>query len=163
MERLTKRTNNGMAFLTKVKDSEQDVESPYPNTLKAILDSIQKLAEYEDAEEQGLLIKLPCKVGDTVYVDSRTVPTQNMEFEEATAPPYFEATVVSFRKNAKSQYFKLKIRAKWLHEWIDPDCGPDSCFYEVEKYFTYPVSAIGITIFLTREAAKEALKGSVSE
>lgn len=26
-----------------------------------------KLAEYEDLEEQGRLLKLPCKVGDTVY------------------------------------------------------------------------------------------------
>ena len=26
-----------------------------------------KLAAYEDAEEQGLLIRLPCKLGDTVY------------------------------------------------------------------------------------------------
>ena len=25
------------------------------------------MAKYEDAEEQGLLIRLPCKVGDTVY------------------------------------------------------------------------------------------------
>lgn len=28
----------------------------------------RKLKEYEDLEEQGRLIKLPCKVGDTVYV-----------------------------------------------------------------------------------------------
>ncbi|MBE5966542.1 MAG: hypothetical protein E7255_06200 [Lachnospiraceae bacterium] len=28
---------------------------------------IPKYLEYRDAEEQGLLIKLPCKVGDTVY------------------------------------------------------------------------------------------------
>ena len=26
-----------------------------------------KLKEYEDLEEQGLLLRLPCKVGDTVY------------------------------------------------------------------------------------------------
>ena len=26
-----------------------------------------KLAEYEDAEKQGLLVRLPCKVGDAVY------------------------------------------------------------------------------------------------
>ena len=26
-----------------------------------------KLAEYEDLEEQGLLLRLPCKIGDTVY------------------------------------------------------------------------------------------------
>ena len=29
---------------------------------------IDKLAQYEDAEEQGLLIKLPCKVGDEIFV-----------------------------------------------------------------------------------------------
>lgn len=27
-----------------------------------------KLGEYEDLEEQGLLLRLPCKVGDTVYI-----------------------------------------------------------------------------------------------
>lgn len=30
-------------------------------------DIIQKLGEYEDLEEAGRLVKLPCKVGDTVY------------------------------------------------------------------------------------------------
>lgn len=28
---------------------------------------LKKLAEYEDLEEQGRLISLPCKLGDTVY------------------------------------------------------------------------------------------------
>lgn len=27
----------------------------------------ERLKEYEDAEEQGLLVRLPCKVGDTIY------------------------------------------------------------------------------------------------
>lgn len=30
-------------------------------------DMVKKLANYEDLEEQGRLIKLPCKVGDTVW------------------------------------------------------------------------------------------------
>ena len=30
--------------------------------------AIDKLAEYEDLEEQGKLLKLPCAVGDTVYI-----------------------------------------------------------------------------------------------
>lgn len=34
------------------------------NDIRAIL---KKLADYEDAEEQGLLLRLPCKVGDSVY------------------------------------------------------------------------------------------------
>lgn len=29
--------------------------------------AIDRLAEYEDMEEQGLLVRLPCKVGDVVY------------------------------------------------------------------------------------------------
>lgn len=31
-------------------------------------DAADKLADYEEAEEQGLLVRLPCKVGDTIYV-----------------------------------------------------------------------------------------------
>ena len=34
-------------------------------------DAMQKLANYEDIEEQGLLLKLPCRVGDTIYVSDR--------------------------------------------------------------------------------------------
>lgn len=34
---------------------------------ETIADVIDKLADYEDLEEQCRLIKLPCKVGDTVY------------------------------------------------------------------------------------------------
>jgi hypothetical protein len=30
-------------------------------------DAADKLAAYENAEEQGLLVRLPCKVGDMVY------------------------------------------------------------------------------------------------
>lgn len=67
MERLTAIAPNGMAYLVKVKPNEQEVESHYPNTLKAIMESFQKLSEYEIAEEQGLLIKPPCKIGDKVY------------------------------------------------------------------------------------------------
>lgn len=33
--------------------------------------AIDKLAEYENLEEQVLLIRLPCKVGDTLYEASR--------------------------------------------------------------------------------------------
>ena len=34
------------------------------NTMKKM---INRLAELEDLEEQGLLVRLPCKVGDTMY------------------------------------------------------------------------------------------------
>lgn len=46
------------------------------------LDNIcEKLGEYEDLEEQGKLIKLPCKVGDTVYyvIQGRIVEVSNVD------------------------------------------------------------------------------------
>lgn len=39
---------------------------------------VQKLGEYEDLEEQGLLVKLPCKVGDTVYSVTRNFISEYM-------------------------------------------------------------------------------------
>lgn len=33
----------------------------------SLSDALRKLAHYEDLEEQGRLIELPCAVGDTVY------------------------------------------------------------------------------------------------
>ena len=34
-------------------------------------EAVSALEEYEDAEEQGRLVRLPCKVGDTVYLIQR--------------------------------------------------------------------------------------------
>ena len=63
MQRLTKRTKDGVAYWLGVNgvsysDNQGNI---YGN-------AITKLAEYEDLEEQGLLLRLPCKVGDTVYI-----------------------------------------------------------------------------------------------
>lgn len=40
--------------------------------------AVDKLAEYEDLEEQGRLLRLPCAVGDTVYVltECESIPEQ---------------------------------------------------------------------------------------
>lgn len=35
---------------------------------KQVAEYLKKLKEYQQLEEQGRLIKLPCKVGDTVYL-----------------------------------------------------------------------------------------------
>ena len=36
---------------------------------KQVSEYLRKLKEYEDLEEQGRLIKLPCKVGDKIFID----------------------------------------------------------------------------------------------
>ena len=35
---------------------------------KQLIALIEELKQYKDAEKQGLLIQLPCRVGDTVYI-----------------------------------------------------------------------------------------------
>lgn len=49
-ERLTARSpKNNMAYLVNVKSHEQDVESPYPHTLRCITEAFEKLAQYEES------------------------------------------------------------------------------------------------------------------
>lgn len=67
MERLTeKAANSNMVWF---KDSENDGMCIEPCEMSAHHSRIalERLAAYEDAEEQGLLLRLPCKVGDTIY------------------------------------------------------------------------------------------------
>ena len=47
-ERLTNRTHDGNAYLVNVKDDEQEVECKSINTAQCILDSWERLADYED-------------------------------------------------------------------------------------------------------------------
>lgn len=62
MERLTMTSNKGGVAFTF------DLEfTCKPSEAQKILKLAQKLKEYEDAEEQGLLLRLPCKVGGTLW------------------------------------------------------------------------------------------------
>lgn len=127
---------------------------------QTISDVIDKLADYEDLEEQGRLIKLPCKVGDTVYVDNTILPIEDMECYEDIdnkIPLYFPARVISFRF-AKRNWMKIAVKTKWLHEWIDDETGPESNYIECEKNFTILLSMIGKTVFLTKSEAEAKLK-----
>lgn len=57
-----------MAEMLSVEvDSQIGLLALFYRNLWAMADLREKLKEYEDLEEQGRLIKLPCKVGDDVY------------------------------------------------------------------------------------------------
>lgn len=67
MERLTNRDygENSCAVYTSYCDACHNSDCH----CGLVEDMIEKLADYEDLEEQGRLVILPCKVGDTVYVN----------------------------------------------------------------------------------------------
>lgn len=62
MERLTRTSDSGeVAFTFNL------YINCLPSEANKILNVATKLKEYEDLEEQDRLLKLPCKVGDTVW------------------------------------------------------------------------------------------------
>lgn len=71
MERLTERyiPNDEKKGIVGIKVFESENKIPLVKVLSGeyLYPAIEKLATYENLEEQGLLVRLPCKVGDTVY------------------------------------------------------------------------------------------------
>lgn len=163
MERLTYVTENGEVLFHPADlpdDEGMTITQLAENGRYKDLEEIaERLANREQAEEQGLLLRLSCKVGDTVYVDSAILPINDMECEniDHKIPSYFPARIVSFRF-AKRNWMKIAVKAKWLHEWIDDETGPESDYIDSEKKFTISLSGIGKTVFLTESEAEAKLK-----
>ena len=98
---------------------------------------VKRLAEYEDLEEQGKLLKLPCAVGDTVWYWDK----ENDPIEEAP----FEGNVSGYEiVSAKTIYITINPKSNF-HSWLPCDVK-----LEIEDF--------GKNIFLTREEAEAALK-----
>lgn len=110
MERLTerKRNFNGTAISKK---SMIDREG-YPTVSDYASKVLTKLADYEDTEEQGLLIRLPCKVGDTVYVVTSPFNVfDDIEYDENMKDEVYEAYVssVSFYESGEQYRIYSKV------------------------------------------------------
>lgn len=104
MERLTERVNDGL-IMTK-QDSGDNV-SYYWDWDEENFKVAEKLATYEDLEEQGLLVRLPCKVGDIIFRINR-----------GSKRPIIELTVTQINITRKS--YNLDV--------IDGDYGELMCF-----------------------------------
>ena len=69
MERLTYKEGNH--YYSK-DDCIVDVRTINEDSLNVMQNWLDQLGAYEDAEEQGLLLRLPCKVGDTAWYVCRS-------------------------------------------------------------------------------------------
>lgn len=119
--RLTKRNADGIACSAK----------PFEIST---FDMLDKLADYEDAEEQGRLVILPCKVGDTVFYCCR----KERQVLALKCEGYLHTGVA------------WKVRCTdIIPSWIG---NQKRHFYLMENSF-------GKTVFFTREEAEAALKG----
>lgn len=64
---------------------------------------IERLAEYEDLEEQGLLLRLPVKMGDTVYA---------IRYGEENDFIVVETKIIEIRQNINGTFFEPLISRK---------------------------------------------------
>lgn len=131
MNRLTKRTTCGAANLAypescyfKSGAKDQVAVSAYRQQ------AIERLAEYEDMEEQGLLVRLPCKVGDTVWIKGDKFPAEIEEIRITDDGIYFA--------------------------YVEYDRGYEET--EVWDNCEFVLSDIGKTVFRTLGEAEKALE-----
>ena len=101
-------------------------------TAELLLQMADKLAEYEDLEEQGKLLKLPCAVGDMVYRINKGA----------------RAKLIVMRVRSIKIFLVGKILSVKIECVEDIYGGEYICLAE----------KIGKTVFLTREEAEAALK-----
>ena len=77
MDRLTKKNDSGGYYYPKCFEKCNGLGASSKCDNCEITTSVcEKLGKYEDLEEQGLLLRLPCNIGDTIY----EVSYENREF-----------------------------------------------------------------------------------
>ena len=115
--------------------TNRDKEIPtLSNNAEYWLQAYFKLKDYEDLEEQGLLMKLPCKVGDTVYAYCS---------EFGILPYVVDCIVINEHITFQCSSYSNPIG----------DC-PSECLDEIEP----DITDFGKTVFLTQAEAEQKLK-----
>lgn len=89
---------------------------------------LEELKAYKDAEEQGLLLRLPCHIGDILY-------------EPTNRNTISEYRVTGFKREVFALWIEWKLEKGFIYQSI----------YGVE------IGEIGKTVFLTKEEAEQVL------
>lgn len=100
--------------------------------LKDVAELLEELKSYKDLEEQGLLVRLPCKVGDTVY-----------RVNAGAKQPIIPMTV------SEIHFLCYKNERAVRFDAIDKEYMGESC---------YRLEDIGRIVFLTHEEAEKKLE-----
>lgn len=135
MERLTDYSDDECTYIIGVgnKTCEAFCKSVVDGCKNCYIQQVfKKLADYEDLEEQGLLVRLPCKVGDTVY-----------RVNAGAKQPIIPMTV------SEIHFLCYKNERAVRFDAIGKEDMGESC---------YRLEDIGRIVFLTNEEAKKKLE-----
>ena len=103
---------------------------------KQVAEYLRKLKDYEDLEEQGRLIKFPCKVGDTVW---------DNDFGRPCA-----YTITAFSFGECEEYICKPVTTKEVVFYYENSSGSITG--------SFAESAIGKSVFLNKSEAEAKLK-----
>lgn len=138
MERLTERIKRLQKddLIVYINGKYEDT-IPTEMTNDDIRAVLKKLADYEDLEEQGLLVRLPCKVGDMVY-----------RVDAGAKQPIIPMTV------SEIHFLCYKNERAVRFDAIGKEDMGESC---------YRLEDIGRIVFLTHEEAEKKLEESQND
>lgn len=136
MERLTIRSKNSDMIWFKDSENGNARLEPCEMTSHHSRMALVKLATYEDSEEQGSLIKLPCKVGDTVWDNDYGRPCVY--------------TITAFSFGECEGYIDEPVATKEVVFYYANSSGSITG--------SFAESEIGKTVFLTKSEAEAKLK-----
>lgn len=135
MERLTDYSDSECTYIIGVgnKTCEEFCKYVVDGCKNCYIQQVfKKLADYEDLEDQGLLVRLPCKVGDTVY-----------RVNAGAKQPIIPMTV------SEIHFLCYKNERAVRFDAIGKEDMGESC---------YRLEDIGRIVFLTREEAEKKLE-----
>ena len=135
MSRLTKKFDSGVGY-NECHGSCMTCNGIPCELAQAMID---KLAHYEDIEEQGRLIELPCAVGDTVYLISSQYSECSKHQERFND---YNCQGCEDECDSHKEYF-IYVNENISAEWIVRAMG---------------LNRFGKTVFTTREEAEAKLK-----
>ena len=139
MERLTKISEIGNAYYPKCFEEPCcGMGECLDDNCSLMIDACKKLAEYEQLEEQGLLVRLPCKLKDKLY-HFYGIDLEDNFVDVISDEIIMEVVATEFVIDS------YEIAIKCITDWNSP-------------YEYLPAAEFDKTVFLTREEAAKKLE-----
>ena len=151
MERLTREMTFEEEYIILQKEvkelfDKEDRESEPPENncvvrralrcIKKLVSEVEQYKDYKDLDEQGLLLRLPCKLGDTVWDNDFGKPCKY--------------TITGFSFGTGEDYIDEPVSEKEVVYYYSNYSGSITG--------SFAVSELGNTVFLTQAEAKQKLQ-----
>jgi hypothetical protein len=120
-------------------------------------EDVERASKLLDAEEQGLLKQLPCKIGDTIY----TIGVNNAPCDKCTHGEEVHNDVMECLRYHLE--YECPSPERFVEEKVCNGFEIGAGGIELVDEWGYDMKHISKPYYFTREEAEEALKGGVSK